>query len=162
MAEIIFSYWHGKLADNRGKAKKRAAKPALLKLPPEFKPGVPIAAFMGWGGLAIRDKKVSVVDLCRAYLKAIQGVSCGKCFPCRVGTKVLAETLDRITQGKGRMKDLEQLQDLGRFIAQASKCQIGQTGPVPLLAALEHYRGEFEGVIKNKKKLARGQYRLRH
>ena len=152
MSDIVFSYWNGEVVDNRKKTGQKAARPKRLKLPAEFKPGQPIAAFMGWGGLAIRDKKVSVVDLCRAYLKAIQGVSCGKCFPCRVGTRVLVETLERITQGKGRMQDIAQLQDLGSTIVAASKCQVGQTGPLPLLAALKHFRREFENVIQHKTK----------
>jgi len=161
MSDIVFSYWNGELVDNRRKTGQKAGRPKRLKLPAEFKPGQPLAAFMGWGGLAIRDKKVSVVDLCRAYLKAIQGVSCGKCFPCRIGTKVLVETLERITQGKGRMQDIAQLQRLGSTIVAASKCQVGQTGPLPLLAALEHFRKEFENVIQHKTKLPRGQYRLK-
>src|SRR5512137_196244 len=160
MSDIVFSYWNGELVDNRKKSEK-AARPKRLKLPAEFKPGQSIAAFMGWGGLVIRDKKVSVVDLCRAYLKAIQGVSCGKCFPCRIGTRVLVEILERITQGKGRMQDIAQLNDLGSTIAAASKCQVGQTGPLPLLAALTYYRSEFEGMITYKTKVPRGQYRLK-
>jgi formate dehydrogenase (NADP+) beta subunit len=159
--DVIFSSWKGEVVDNRKKAGKKAARPARLKLPAEFKPGVPIQAFMGWNGLAIMDKKASVVDMCRAYVEAVQAVSCGKCFPCRIGTKVLAETLERITQGKGRMKDLDQMEALGRSIREGSKCQIGQTGLVPLLAALEHYRAEFEGVIKKKKKIPRGQYLIK-
>jgi formate dehydrogenase beta subunit len=161
MAQMIFSYWGGKLSDNRRKTGKKAAKPAPLKLPPEFKPGVPIKAFVGWNGFVIRDKSTSVVDMCRAYMEAVQAVSCGKCFPCRVGTKVIVEILERITEGKGRMKDIDQMAALGRSIVDGSKCQIGQTGPIPLLAALEHYRGEFAGVIKNKKKVPRGEYKVK-
>lgn len=158
---MIFSYWGGELADNRRKAQKKASKPAQLRLPPEFKPGVPITAFMGWAGFAVRAKKASVVDMCRAYMEAVQAVSCGKCFPCRIGTKVIAEGLGRITQGKGRMKDLDQMDSLGRSIMEGSKCQIGQTGPVPLLAALGHYRAEFEAIIKNKREVPRGEYRIK-
>lgn len=158
MEEIIFSSWKGEVVDNRRLAGKKAGKPAQLKLPREFKPGVPIQAFMGWNGFAVMDKKASVVDMCRAYVEALQRFSCGKCFPCRVGTKVIAETLERICQGKGKLKDLDQMEALGRSIREGSKCQIGQTGPVALLAALEHYRAEFEAVIKNKKKVPRGKY----
>ncbi|MCJ7664582.1 MAG: FAD-dependent oxidoreductase [Desulfobacterales bacterium] len=161
MGDVIFSSWKGEVVDNRRKAGKKAAQPARLKLPLEFKPGVPIQAFMGWNGFAIMDKKASVVDLCRAYVEAVQAVSCGKCFPCRVGTKVIAETLERIAQGQGKMKDLDQMEALGRSILEGSKCQIGQTGLVSLLAALVHYRAEFEAVIKNKKKVPRGKYRIK-
>jgi formate dehydrogenase beta subunit len=158
---MIFSYWGGELTDNRRKTDKKAVAPARLQLPAEFKPGVPIKAFMGWAGFAVRDKGVSVVDMCRAYMEALQAVSCGKCFPCRVGTKVIAECLERITEGKGKMRDLEQMAVLGRSILGGSKCQIGQTGPIPLLAALEYYRREFEGVIKTKKKVPRGEYKAK-
>jgi len=161
MKGVIFSSWKGEVVDNRRKTGKKTAAPAQLKLPAEFKPGVPIQAFMGWNGFAIRAPKVSVVDMCRAYMEAVQAISCGKCFPCRVGTKVIAETLARIAEGKGRLKDLNQMEALGRSILEGSKCQVGQTGPVPLLAALEHYRREFEGVIKNKRKVPRGNYRIK-
>ena len=140
MKGVIFSSWKGEVVDNRRKTGKKTAAPAQLKLPAEFKPGVPIQAFMGWNGFAIRAQKVSVVDMCRAYMEAVQAISCGKCFPCRVGTKVIAETLARIAEGKGRLKDLDQMEALGRSILEGSKCQVGQTGPVPLLAALQHYR----------------------
>jgi len=158
MEDVIFSSWQGEVVDNRSKAGKKAAQPVQLKLPAEFKAGVPIQAFMGWNGFAIRAKKVSVVDMCRAYMEAVQAIACGKCFPCRVGTKVIAEILERIAEGKGRMKDLDQMEALGRSIMEGSKCQIGQTGPVPLLAALQHYRSEFESAIKNKRKVPRGRY----
>jgi len=161
MKDVIFSTWRGELVDNRRKTGKKVALPAYLKLPAEFKPGVPIQAFMGWNGFAIRATKTSVVDMCRAYMEAVQAVSCGKCFPCRVGTKVIAEILERIVEGKGRMKDLDQMNALGRSILEGSKCQIGQTGPVPLLAALEHYHSEFESAIKNKRKVPRGKYRIK-
>ncbi len=161
MKGVIFSSWKGEVVDNRRKTGKKTAAPARLKLPAEFKTGVPIQAFMGWNGFAIRAPKVSVVDMCRAYMEAVQAISCGKCFPCRVGTKVIAETLARIAEGKGRLRDLDQMEALSRSILEGSKCQVGQTGPVPLLAALEHYRREFEGVIKNKRKVPRGNYRIK-
>jgi formate dehydrogenase beta subunit len=161
MKGVIFSTWKGEVVDNRRKTGKKTAQPALLKLPAEFKPGVPIRAFMGWNGFAIRAERVSVIDMCRAYMEAVQAISCGKCFPCRVGTKVIAETLERIGEGKGSMKDLDQMETLGRSILEGSKCQVGQTGPVPLLAALQHYRREFEGVIKNKRRVARGTYLIK-
>lgn len=161
MAEVVFSCWGGRLTDNRGKAQKEFAEPERLKLPPEFKLGVRIKAFMGWDGFAIRDPDVSMVDMCRAYMEAVQRESCGKCFPCRVGTQVMAETLQRIAQGKGKMGDLELMESLGRSIMEGSKCQIGQTGPVALLNALEHYRDEFVEVIRRKKKVPRGDYKAR-
>ncbi|MBW2038577.1 MAG: FAD-dependent oxidoreductase [Deltaproteobacteria bacterium] len=161
MGEVIFSYWGGRLTDNRGKAPEEFAEPERLKLPPEFKPGVRIKAFMGWDGFAIQEADVSIVDMCRAYMEAVQKESCGKCFPCRVGTKVIAETLERIAQGKGKMRDLDLMESLGHSIQEGSKCNLGQTGPIPLLVALEHFRDEFAKVIKNKKKVLRGDYKVK-
>lgn len=161
MADVVFSYWGGKLTDNRGKAPQEYAEPERLKLPAEFKPGVRIKAFMGWNGFAVRDTDVSIVDMCRAYMEAVQKESCGKCFPCRVGTKVIAETLDRITQGEGRMEDLELMESLGHSILEGSKCNLGQTGPFPLLMALKYFREEFEEVIRGKKKVPRGNYKVK-
>lgn len=160
MEGIIFSTWKGEVVDNRRGGKKEGM-PTRLRLPAEFSPGLPILGFMGWDGFAVRGKGVSVVDMCRAYLEAVQAASCGKCFPCRVGTKVLAATLGRICAGKGKMRDLEEMEDLGRSIMEGSKCQIGQTGPLPLLLALAHYREEFTSVIRGKKVLRRGNYKVK-
>jgi len=161
MEDVVFCYWGGKLTDNRGKAPERFAAPERLKLPLEFKPGAKIKAFMGWDGFAIRGMDVNIVDMCRTYMEAVQRESCGKCFPCRVGTKVIAEILDRIAQGKGKKKDLILIESLARSIMEGSKCNLGQTGPVPLLAALEHFREAFEDTIKSKTKVPRGEYKIK-
>ena len=161
MAEVIFSYWAGELVDNRGKGPEERKEPEKLRVPEEYRPGVPIKAFMGWDGLCVRDPAVSVVDMCRAYMEAVQKESCGKCFPCRVGTKVIAETLDRICQGEGRVEDLSLMEGLAQAIRKSAKCNLGQTAPVPLLVALEHFRDEFMEVITKKKVVPKGTYKAK-
>ncbi|RLA83640.1 MAG: hypothetical protein DRG40_06595 [Deltaproteobacteria bacterium] len=161
MAEVLFSYWAGELTDNRKRPPEEREHPQKLKLPEEYRPGVPIKAFMGWDGLCVRDPAVSVVDMCRAYMEAVQKESCGKCFPCRVGTKVIAETLNRICQGEGRVEDLSLMEGLAKAIRKSSKCNLGQTAPVPLLVALEHFRDEFMEVITQKKAVPKGTYKAK-
>ena len=142
--------------DNRGRPEE--AVPERLKLPEEFRPGVPLRAFMGWDGFCLQDPGVDIVDMCRAWMEAAQENSCGKCFPCRVGTRVIAEILNRICSGRGQVEDLTKMELLGRAIQQSSKCGIGQTAPVPLLLALEHFRDHFLEVIKEGREVPRGRY----
>ncbi|RLA94953.1 MAG: dihydropyrimidine dehydrogenase subunit A [Deltaproteobacteria bacterium] len=153
---VIFSCWSGEVVDNRGRPEE--AVPERLKLPEEFRPGVPLRAFMGWDGFCLQDPGVDIVDMCRAWMEAAQENSCGKCFPCRVGTRVIAEILNRICSGRGQVEDLTKMELLGRAIQQSSKCGIGQTAPVPLLLALEHFRDHFLEVIKEGREVPRGRY----
>jgi len=153
---VIFSCWSGEVVDNRGRPEE--AVPERLRLPEEFRPGVPLRAFMGWDGFCLQDPGVDIVDMCRAWMEAAQENSCGKCFPCRVGTRVIAEILNRICSGRGQVEDLTKMELLGRAIQQSSKCGIGQTAPVPLLLALEHFRDHFLEVIKEGREVPRGRY----
>ena len=153
---VIFSCWSGEVVDNRGRPEE--AVPERLRLPEEFRPGVPLRAFMGWDGFCLQDPGVDIVDMCRAWMEAAQENSCGKCFPCRVGTRVIAEILNRICSGRGQVEDLTKMELLARAIQQSSKCGIGQTAPVPLLLALEHFRDHFLEVIKEGREVPRGRY----
>jgi len=158
---VIFSYWAGTLTDNRKKSSDELTPAEGLRLPAEFRKDVPLTGFMGWDGFALRDPGASVVDMCRAYMKAVQEESCGKCFPCRVGTQVIVEILERMVEGEGRMEDLDLIESLGRSIKEGSKCNLGQTSTVALLAALTHYCTEFEDVIRDKQKIPRGRYKVK-
>jgi NADH:ubiquinone oxidoreductase subunit F (NADH-binding) len=97
----------------------------------------------GWDGVAI-GPEVGMVDLIRAYIEALQKESCGKCTPCRVGTRVMATVMNRIAEGQGRMEDLDQLKSMGESILKSSKCNLGQTGPRPVLHAIDHFRSQFQ------------------
>ncbi len=155
--KVLFSSWEGKLVDNRGKPKDDWDD-APVKLPPSFK-GEEIKAFMGWDGIILIEDE-NVVDMCRAYMEAVQRESCGKCIPCRVGTKVILECLERICEGRGEEKDIELIENLSKVIMEAAKCGIGQTGPKPILDAVTYFRGDFEKAIKEKKRIERKNYKI--
>ena len=161
MTDILFSSWGGVITDNREKAEADRQAVPNLNLPLEFDKEKKIRAFVGWEGLAIRDPEVDIVDLIRAYIEAVQRESCGKCTPCRVGTRVMATVMDRIADGRGKMEDLERLKEMGESILKSSKCNLGQTGPRPVLDAIDHFRDKFQEVIRSKKKVPRQDYKVK-
>ncbi|HUJ89126.1 MAG TPA: FAD-dependent oxidoreductase [Syntrophorhabdales bacterium] len=158
MAAPLFSYWQGELIDNRGKSKEAFSAPKRLKLPEEFVVGEPIKAFMGWDGIALFDESVDIVDMCAKYVEAVQKESCGRCIPCRIGTKVILDILKSISAGQGSVYDLAHIKRLAAEIKEGSKCQIGQTGLVALLHAINYFRKEFEQCIAGRK-AREGTYR---
>ncbi|NWF93626.1 MAG: FAD-dependent oxidoreductase [Syntrophaceae bacterium] len=161
MTDILFSSWGGVITDNRGKPEAERQAPPGLNLPLEFDKERRIRAFFGWDGIAIRDAEVNIVDLTRAYLEAVQNESCGKCTPCRVGTRIMATILNRIAEGQGKPEDLDQLKYLGRIIQKSSKCNLGQTGPKPALDAIEYFEDQFSGAIQLQKKIPRQEYKVK-
>jgi formate dehydrogenase (NADP+) beta subunit len=148
MTGIVFSSWQGEVVDNRGKAEADCTAPTRLALPDEFDKGERIKAFMGWDGFAVMDSSVDVVHMCLRYVEAVQKESCGRCIPCRVGTRVILDTMNRIAEGKGRKGDLEQITGLACQVREGSKCQVGQTGLVPLLDVITHYRYDFDKAVE--------------
>ncbi len=110
-----------------------------------------IGSIMGSGGLIVMDEDDCMVDIAKFYLQFSQDESCGKCTPCRVGTKRMLEILERITRGNGEMEDLFELEDLSREIMDASLCGLGQTAPNPVLSTIRYFRDEYEAHIINKK-----------
>ncbi|MBW2056786.1 MAG: FAD-dependent oxidoreductase [Deltaproteobacteria bacterium] len=161
MGDIVFSSWHGRVIDNRGKPPEEFEEVTGLDLPLDYDGELRIKALMGWDGLAIRDPDVNVVDMCRVYMEAVQKESCGKCVPCRVGTQVILTALKRIADGRGTRADLEEIESLGRIVQESAKCQIGQTGTVALLHCLRYYRDDFLDLIENNKKAPSGTYRTK-
>ncbi|KKM08769.1 hypothetical protein SY88_21905 [Clostridiales bacterium PH28_bin88] len=107
-----------------------------------------VKALAGWGGLALMDQGVNVVNLFKAYLTAVQDESCGRCVPCRLGSKVMLDIINRIAAGEGREDDLKQLERLGRLARDGSLCELGRSFPIPLLDALEKHREVFVKAIK--------------
>jgi len=160
MAEIVFSSWQGEVIDNRGKAEADAAVPKRLSVPAEFDMGEQIKAFMGWDGFAVMDGSVDIVDMCICYVEAVQKESCGRCIPCRVGTRIILDTMNRIGSGKGKPSDLEEISGLAQYVKEGSKCQVGQTGLKALLDALSFYREAFERAIVQGVKPGEGKYRV--
>jgi NADP-reducing hydrogenase subunit HndC len=102
-----------------------------------------IGAIMGSGGLIVMDQTTCMVDIARFFTEFVQSESCGKCVPCRIGTKRMLEILTRITEGKGELEDIDRLVKLGEMIKEASLCGLGQTGPNPVLSAIRYFRDEY-------------------
>lgn len=108
-------------------------------------------AIMGSGGMIVLDDKTCMVELARFFLEFTQKESCGKCIPCRVGTRRMLDILARITEGEGESEDLETLEKLATVIQDQSRCGLGQTAPNPVLTTLKYFRGEYETHINKKK-----------
>jgi formate dehydrogenase beta subunit len=161
MTDILFSSWGGVVTDNRGKPEAERQPVSALNLPLEFGKERKVRAFIGWEGIVIRDSEVNMVDLIRAYLEAVQDESCGKCTPCRVGTRIMATIVNRIADGQGKVDDLKQLKYLGEMILKSSKCNLGQTGPKPVLDAIDHFEDQFSGAIQLRKKIPRQEYKVK-
>ena len=106
-----------------------------------------LGAIMGSGGLVIADEDVCMVDFARYFMTFTQEESCGKCVPCRVGTKAMLSTLERICNGEGKPGDVEYLIELGEEIKRASLCGLGQTAPNPVLSTIRYFRQEYEAHI---------------
>ncbi|ERJ11092.1 NADH-quinone oxidoreductase subunit NuoF [Haloplasma contractile] len=112
---------------------------------------VALGSMMGSGGMIVMDEDNCMVDIARFFLDFTCDESCGKCTPCREGTKRMLELLDKITSGKGTLEDLDQLETLAYTIKDTALCGLGQTAPNPVLSTLEHFRDEYEAHVKNKK-----------
>ena len=110
-----------------------------------------IGAIMGSGGLIVMDESTCMVDIARYFLDFTQSESCGKCTPCRVGTKKMLKILEAICSGNAEMKHIEELETLGENIIKGSLCGLGQTAPNPVLSTLKNFREEYEAHITDKK-----------
>jgi len=108
-------------------------------------------SMMGSGGAIVMDEDNCMVDVAKFYMEFICDESCGKCSPCRIGTKRMLELLTRITQGKGTMQDLDELEELGRYVTANSLCALGQTAANPIISTLTHFRDEYIAHIVDKK-----------
>jgi len=108
-------------------------------------------SMMGSGGMVVMDEDTCMVDVARYFLSFTQDESCGKCTPCREGTKAMLEILTRITEGKGTEEDLQLLEDLALSIKDSALCGLGNTAPNPVLTTLRYFRNEYESHIRDKK-----------
>jgi NADH-quinone oxidoreductase subunit F len=124
---------------------------AMLDLTIDYDNLVQAGSTMGSGGMIVMDETTCMVDIARHYLHFTQEESCGKCVPCRVGTRQMHDILVRITEGRGEEKDLERLESLGQAIMAASLCGLGQAAPKPVLSTLRHFKDEYLEHIRNKK-----------
>ena len=121
-----------------------------LDIPIDYDNLISIGSMMGSGGLIVMDEDTCMVDIAKFFLEFTVDESCGKCTPCRVGTKRLYEILDKITRGEATMEDLDKLEELCYYIKNNSLCGLGQTAPNPILSTLRYFRDEYVAHIKDK------------
>ncbi len=124
---------------------------SLMDTPIDYDNLTAIGCMMGSGGLIVMDEDNCMVDIAKFFLNFTVDESCGKCTPCRVGTKRLLEMLDKITSGKGTLEDIDKLEELCYYIKDNSLCGLGQTAPNPVLATLKFFREEYVAHVVDKK-----------
>jgi NADP-reducing hydrogenase subunit HndC len=110
-----------------------------------------LGSMMGSGGLIVMDEDNCMVDIAKFFLEFTVDESCGKCPPCRIGTKRMLEILERITGGKGEEEDIEKLETLAKNIISSSLCGLGQSAPQPVLSTLKYFRDEYIAHVRDKK-----------
>ena len=122
----------------------------FIDTPIDYDSLLALGSMMGSGGMIILDEDTCMVDIAKFYLEFTVDESCGKCTPCRVGTRRLLQVLDKITSGKGEMKDLETIQELSTHMQSSSLCALGQTASNPVLSTLGYFRDEYLAHIEDK------------
>lgn len=122
-----------------------------LNVPVDYETLTELGAIMGSGGLIVMDEDTCMVDMARFFLDFVQDESCGKCVPCRVGTKRMLEIVTRICNGEGEEGDVEKLITLGQQIKDTALCGLGQTAPNPVLSTIRHFREEYDIHIREKR-----------
>jgi len=157
LRQIIYDIGGGIPGNRRFKAAQMGGPsggcvpPRFLDLPIDYDSVKEIGAIMGSGGLVIMDENTCMVDIARYFLEFTQSESCGKCVPCRVGTRHMLDILRRICNGEGREDDTEKLERLAHTIKEASLCGLGQTAPNPVLTTIRYFRHEYEEHIRLKR-----------
>lgn len=122
-----------------------------LDLPLDFDSLKKAGAMIGSGGLVVMDEHTCMVEVARFFMNFTQNESCGKCVPCREGTKRMLEILERIVAGNGRDGDIELLLELADTISSTALCGLGKTAPSPVISTIKHFRSEYEAHIYDKK-----------
>ena len=154
VSEVIFEIGGGIIGGKRFKAVQTGGPSGgclpthLLDSPVDYETLTKAGSMMGSGGMVVVDEDTCMVDMARFFLSFTQEESCGKCVPCRVGTKQMLSILERITQGEGQPDDIERLEQLAQLIKSTALCGLGQTAPNPVLTTLRYFREEYEEHIK--------------
>ena len=157
LGELVYDIGGGIIGGRRFKAVQIGGPsggclPAkYLGLPIDYESLSAIGSIMGSGGLVVMDEASCMVDIARFFLSFTQSESCGKCTPCRLGTKRMLEILTRITRGEGREGDIELLVELSNNIKSTSLCGLGQNAPNPVLSTIQYFRDEYEAHIREKR-----------
>ena len=157
LREIIYDVGGG-IKDNKGFKAIQTGGPMggfltedLLDLPVDYETLGANGSIMGSGGMVVVDDETCMVDMARFFMEFTQEESCGKCVPCRVGTRRILDILNRICEGKGQRGDIERLEELCREITQDSLCGLGQGAPNPVVSTIKHFRDEYEAHIFEKR-----------
>ncbi len=124
---------------------------SLIDTPIDYDSLISIGSMMCSGGLIVMDEDTCMVDIAKFFLEFTVDESCGKCAPCRIGTKRLLEILDKITSGNGTLEDIDRLEELCYMIKDSALCGLGQTAPNPILSTLRYFRHEYEAHVVDKK-----------
>ena len=124
---------------------------SLIDTPIDYDSLISIGSMMGSGGLIVMDETTCMVDIARFFLEFTVDESCGKCTPCRIGTRRLLEILDKIIAGNGEMEDIDRLEELCYHIKSTALCGLGQTAPNPVLSTLRYFRDEYVAHVRDKK-----------
>jgi NADH-quinone oxidoreductase subunit F len=155
--DVIYKVCGG-IANNRKFKAVQAGGPSggcipaeVLDTPVDYDSLIKAGAMMGSGGLVVMDETTCMVDVARFFLTFTRMESCGKCVPCRVGLKAMLDILERITEGRGELKDIDTLLEMGATIKKASLCGLGQTAPNPILSTVKYFRQEYEAHITDKR-----------
>jgi NADH:ubiquinone oxidoreductase subunit F (NADH-binding)/(2Fe-2S) ferredoxin/NAD-dependent dihydropyrimidine dehydrogenase PreA subunit len=124
---------------------------SLLDLPVDYEELTKVGSMMGSGGMVVTDENNCMVDMAKYFLAFTQAESCGKCVPCREGTKRMLDILEKITNGEGTEEDLVLLEDLSNVVVESSLCALGGSAPNPVLTTLKYFREEYEVHVREKK-----------
>ena len=124
---------------------------SLIDTPIDYDNLIAIGSMMGSGGLIVMDEDSCMVDSAKFFLEFTVDESCGKCAPCRIGTKRMLEILEKITDGRGTLEDIDRLEELANYVKSASLCGLGQTAPNPILSTLRYFRDEYVAHVVDKK-----------
>ncbi|MFZ5943571.1 MAG: NADH-ubiquinone oxidoreductase-F iron-sulfur binding region domain-containing protein [Bacillota bacterium] len=156
LGDILFKLGGG-IPKNKGFKAAQTGGPSggcitreFLNTPVDYDSLTKLGAIMGSGGLISMDEDTCMVDVARYFMDFVQDESCGKCLPCRTGTKRMLEILERITQGEGKEGDIELLEELSESIKESAVCGLGQTAPNPVLSTIKYFRHEYEEHIRDK------------
>lgn len=161
MREIIYDIGGGIPGNKKFKAVQMGGPSggcipeSLLDIPVDYESLTKAGAIMGSGGMIVMDEETCMVEVARYFLAFTQEESCGKCPPCREGSRHMLNILENITRGKGEEKDLDLLERIGKLIKETALCALGNTAPNPVLTTIKHFRHEYEAHILNQKCPAR-------
>ncbi len=156
LREIIYDIGGGIIGNKKFKAVQTGGPSGgcipeqYLDLPIDFDSLEKIGSIMGSGGMVVMDEDTCIVDIAKYFLSFCQAESCGKCYPCRIGTYQMLQILEKITSGKGEEEDIEKLERLGTYVQNSALCGLGKSAPSPVLTTIKYFRDEYEEHIREK------------